>query len=126
MRRGFLPFLLLALALALSACDKQQGDAVIALPNVTATLERTFTYSETAEQSKAVYTLTAHELQLSSESDRMEVGFAPTRPAANDVLIFELLHADLLSGYVGKYTLGYFQPPEVTQPPLTPPSTLAA
>ncbi len=96
---------LVALVFLTAACDKQTDGTDTAVPRLSATLERTFNYTESAEENRAVYAMGTSELQVVSDEERVEISFAPTRPAANDAITFRLLKQDLLGGYVGTYTV---------------------
>jgi hypothetical protein len=96
---------LCSLAISFASCDQKEEEAVSILPNVEATMERTFDYLESEEEDRVVYTLNLSEMQLLSDDDRLEVMFAPTRPAKKDALVFNIRKSDLKNGYVGLYKI---------------------
>jgi hypothetical protein len=105
MKKSILAIWFGALVFLSTACDKQTDGAETAVPRISATLERTFDYTEATEDNRAVYAMGTGELQVVTDEDKIEISFAPTRPAANDALTFRLLKQDLFGGYVGTYTI---------------------
>jgi hypothetical protein len=94
-----------SLAILFVSCDQKEKETASILPNVEATMERTFDYLESEENDRVVYTLSLSEMQLLSDDDRLEVMFAPTRPAKKDAMVFNIKKADLKNGYVGLYNI---------------------
>lgn len=96
---------LLVIAILSFSCDKQDDESTTILPKVEATMERSFHYLESAEEEKVVYSLSLREMQLLSDDQKLQIDFAPARPAANDALVFSINQSDLLNGYVGTYPI---------------------
>lgn len=105
MKKSILATWLLALVFLTTACDKRDDGTETAVPRVSATMERIFIYTGTAEESRAVYAMGISELQTENDAENIEISFSPSRPAANDAMTFRLLQQDLLNGYVGTYTI---------------------
>jgi hypothetical protein len=93
------------IATSLVSCDQKEEEASTILPNVEATLERTFDYTETKETDRAVYTLSLSDMQLLSDDGKLEVMFAPINPARKDALVVNINKKELKNGYVGAYKI---------------------
>jgi hypothetical protein len=96
---------LCSLAIVFASCDQKEEESASILPSVEATMERTFDYLESKEEDRVVYTLNLSEMQLLSDDGKLEVMFAPTRPAKKDALVFNIKKTDLKNGYVGVYKI---------------------
>ncbi|WP_299708649.1 hypothetical protein [uncultured Pontibacter sp.] len=94
-----------SLAISFASCDQKEEETASILPNVEATMERTFDYLGSEETDRMVYTLSLSEMQLLSDDDRLEVMFAPTKPVRKDAIVFNIRKTDLKNGYVGTYSL---------------------
>ncbi|MBD1396066.1 hypothetical protein H9Q13_02720 [Pontibacter sp. JH31] len=95
---------LCALALLSFSCDETDAASTV-VPNVEATMERKFKYLETTVDEKITYTLGLSEMHLLSDDDKVEIMFAPTRPAGKDALVFKIKKSDFANGYIGTYQI---------------------
>lgn len=68
-------------------------------------MERSFLYFESEEEDRAVYSLSQREMQLASDEEKLQIDFEPSRPTANDALVFTIKQSDLLQGFVGTYAI---------------------
>jgi len=84
-----------------AACHDRGTDT--AIPEPEATMERIISFYNDDEGDKASYTLAYPEMTMELKYNRLEIRFAPTRPARKDELIFQIDEADLRNGYVGNY-----------------------
>ncbi|MBX0334740.1 hypothetical protein K3G39_15980 [Pontibacter sp. HSC-14F20] len=96
---------LLVIAFFSVSCDEQNDESTTIIPRVEATMERSFNYIESAEQEKAVYSLSLREMVLSSDEDKLQINFAPSRPAGNDALVFSIKQSELFNGFIGTYPI---------------------
>lgn len=105
MKKIILSTWLLVITFLSVSCDKEKDESTSIMPKVEATMERSFNYLESAEEEKAVYSLSLKEMQLVSDEEKLQLNFAPSQPATIDALVFNIKQADLLHGYIGTYTV---------------------
>jgi hypothetical protein len=86
------------------SCSPKDDEATI-VPKVEASMERKFNFEESTEEDKITYTLGLPEMKLLSDDEKLEIMFAPARPAGKDAVVFRIKKSELANGYIGTYKI---------------------